>query len=269
GIPQDAQARIFDSFTQADPSVTRRFGGSGLGTTIAKQLIETLGGQIGLHSREGEGSTFWFELPFALQTPPASADPQHFESPLRVAILASHELSPRMQAMVREWGAEPVPVENLLQWEPRARGADRRLLMQFADQNGERVEVFLALYASQNDRADASGFGEGALPPDTDWRWLAPAPAPAGMTGDALFAQGAIKRVAYTQWRSGDHSTASSLALKLAVMRDRTLMRARPVATLIVSAEGDDTDAIAARLARFTAAMGDRDAWMDRAAGLR
>ena len=70
GIPEAAQARIFDSFTQADPSVTRRFGGSGLGTTIAKQLVETLGGQIGLHSREGEGTTFWFELPFALQTAP-------------------------------------------------------------------------------------------------------------------------------------------------------------------------------------------------------
>ncbi|MFN4114437.1 MAG: exosortase A [Sphingomonadaceae bacterium] len=166
-------------------------------------------------------------------------------------------------------GWQAVPLDKQLHWEPRAGGADRRLLMQFADENGERVEVFFALYASQNDRADATGFGEGVLPPDTDWRWLAPVPAPAGMTGDALFAQGSIKRVAYTQWRSGDLSTASSMALKLAVMRDRTLMRARPVATLIVSAEGDDTDAIAARLARFTAAMGDRDAWMDRAAGLR
>jgi two-component system sensor histidine kinase RpfC len=112
GIPQAAQARIFDSFTQADPSVTRRFGGSGLGTTIAKQLIETLGGQIGLHSREGEGSTFWFELPFAVQAAPESADPEHFELPMRVAILAGHELSPRLLSMVGEWGAEPVLAEN-------------------------------------------------------------------------------------------------------------------------------------------------------------
>lgn len=112
GIPQEAQGRIFDSFTQADPSVTRRFGGSGLGTTIAKQLVEALGGQIGLHSREGEGSTFWFELPFAVQTTPEPGGPERFESPMRVAILASHELSSRVHTMVREWGAEPVLAEN-------------------------------------------------------------------------------------------------------------------------------------------------------------
>ncbi|MCA1926280.1 MAG: response regulator [Thiobacillus sp.] len=112
GIPQEAQGRIFDSFTQADPSVTRRFGGSGLGTTIAKQLVEALGGQIGLHSREGEGSTFWFELPFAVQTTPEPGGPERFESPMRVAILAGHELSSRVHTMVREWGAEPVLAEN-------------------------------------------------------------------------------------------------------------------------------------------------------------
>ncbi|MDP2109464.1 MAG: ATP-binding protein [Thiobacillus sp.] len=111
GIPEAAQARIFDSFTQADPSVTRRFGGSGLGTTIAKQLVETLGGQIGLHSREGEGTTFWFELPFALQAAP-TASGEHFDAPMRVAILAGSELATRLQAVIRNWGAETVTVDN-------------------------------------------------------------------------------------------------------------------------------------------------------------
>lgn len=112
GISEAAQARIFDSFTQADPSVTRRFGGSGLGTTIAKQLIEALGGQIGLHSREGEGSTFWFELPFALQTAPDTDSSEQFDAPMRVAILASSDLSARVQTVIRGWGAEAVAVDN-------------------------------------------------------------------------------------------------------------------------------------------------------------
>ncbi len=112
GIPEAAQARIFDSFTQADPSITRRFGGSGLGTTIAKQLVEALGGQIGLHSREGEGTTFWFELPFTLQPAKSVASDEHFDGPMRVAILAGSELAARLQTVIRGWGADTVPVDN-------------------------------------------------------------------------------------------------------------------------------------------------------------
>jgi two-component system sensor histidine kinase RpfC len=112
GMTEAAQARIFESFTQADPSITRRFGGTGLGTTIAKQLVETLGGQIGLHSREGEGTTFWFEIPFALQDGAAMEAIEHFDAPMRVAVLAGVELSSRVQGLVRSWGADAVPVEN-------------------------------------------------------------------------------------------------------------------------------------------------------------
>lgn len=63
GIGDDAQRRIFERFVQADQSTTRRYGGTGLGTTIAKQLVELMSGSIGVESKLGAGSTFWFEVP--------------------------------------------------------------------------------------------------------------------------------------------------------------------------------------------------------------
>ena len=65
GIPEELQARIFDRFRQADDSVQRQYGGTGLGTAIAKRLVELMGGSIGVQSKENEGSTFWFQIPLA------------------------------------------------------------------------------------------------------------------------------------------------------------------------------------------------------------
>ena len=74
GIPESEQERIFDAFAQADSSTSRRFGGTGMGLTICRQIIEQQGGEIGVRSAEGVGSSFWIELTFPIGDKPGDQD---------------------------------------------------------------------------------------------------------------------------------------------------------------------------------------------------
>ena len=92
GIKNDALPLIFDSFTQADSSITRRYGGTGLGTSIAKQLIEVMGGKINVTSQENVGTTFVVSLPLAHAAAPAkpATDEINLDNASNVVPLSSH-----------------------------------------------------------------------------------------------------------------------------------------------------------------------------------
>lgn len=98
GIPAAAQTRIFDYFAQADESIGRHYGGSGLGTAIAKFLVELMGGRIGVQSDLGKGSCFWFEVPLRKQARSAGDAPREGQDQ-RVIAPALQRLGPPVRPL--------------------------------------------------------------------------------------------------------------------------------------------------------------------------
>ena len=108
--PPTTSARLFEPFSQADASTTRRYGGTGLGLAICGRLVEAMGGEIGVDSESGRGSTFWFTVPFGhVAVPPASApsrrEPLHLLRVLVVDDNATNRLILRDQ--LGAWGMAP------------------------------------------------------------------------------------------------------------------------------------------------------------------
>ena len=107
GVPEHLQDRLFQPFSQVDDSTTRRFGGSGLGLSICKQLVELMKGRIGATSQPGQGSVFWFELPLEWAPGPSRIGASGCLSGLRVAMANLGEAASSVVAgYLSAWGAQ-------------------------------------------------------------------------------------------------------------------------------------------------------------------
>jgi signal transduction histidine kinase/DNA-binding response OmpR family regulator len=116
GIPGDRQEKIFEAFTQADGSMARKFGGTGLGLTICVRLVEMMGGRIWVESEPGQGSNFHFTVQLALQDASVAHPVPLQAEQLRDlhALIVDDNLTNRrvLQGMLNRWGMQTVTVES-------------------------------------------------------------------------------------------------------------------------------------------------------------
>lgn len=115
GISKEVRNKLFQAFSQADGSTTRKFGGTGLGLTISKQLVEMMGGSIGINSEPGQGSTFWFTLNLQKQTGISDAKTeQPFDfSGLKALIVDDHSSTCSMlERQLAQWGIRSETASN-------------------------------------------------------------------------------------------------------------------------------------------------------------
>ena len=115
GISEQARERLFQSFSQADGSTTRKYGGTGLGLAICKRLVEMMGGTIGVMSRIGEGSRFWFTMNLRKQADGS----RHADPPaavlagLRILIVDEKAINRRiLELMTKKWGMQPTLIHS-------------------------------------------------------------------------------------------------------------------------------------------------------------
>ncbi|ETW94841.1 MAG: hypothetical protein ETSY1_33150, partial [Candidatus Entotheonella factor] len=141
GIPFEAQKRLFEAFTQADASTTRKYGGTGLGLAISRRLVELMGGTLGVNSVPGEGSTFWFTAQVQIgANPPSVIDSQATEAlcGVRVLCVDDHETNRRiLETQLRTWGMEVDSVAD---------GPTALAYLQEAQREGRPYEIALLDY---------------------------------------------------------------------------------------------------------------------------
>ena len=176
GIPAEAQARLFQAFSQADASTTRLYGGTGLGLAICKRIVDLMGGRIAVQSEPGRGTTFWFEVPLLKVQGDMPTRELEFSGGRLLLLSTDARLRMRLSMLLPNWGLRVTAVETTQEALDRlraaaAQGAPWAYSMVLADLAGMR-NTALALYRNLDRRAVYGDvrlvclYGDDPVPPE-------------------------------------------------------------------------------------------------------
>ncbi len=157
GIPPEQQSRLFESFTQGDGSSTRKYGGTGLGLSISKQLVELMGGELGVVSQPGEGSRFWFTASFGKAAIVAPVAPPKRAIPVPASPTPAVPAPPAAPKV-------PIPSTKPASVAPeKSNGGPRKLRVLLAEDNEINQRIALRLLEKLGLGADAVDNGRAAV----------------------------------------------------------------------------------------------------------
>ncbi len=182
GIPENSIDDLFRAFSQVDASTTRKYGGSGLGLAISKQIVELMGGRIGVDSEEGVGSTFWFTVILEKQPADQRIDPRRLEDIDGMRVLAVDDNRTNRRVLwqyLASWHCRPDEADSAQQAMEKLRAAadegdpyklallDSRMPMVSGEMLGRQIkddpqlrDVSLVMLTSGGQRGDAERLGE-------------------------------------------------------------------------------------------------------------
>jgi two-component system sensor histidine kinase/response regulator len=155
GIPKDVQEEIFSPFIQADNSVSRKYGGTGLGLSICQKLVELMGGEIGLESVEGKGTTIWFTFPMEMASEQKTSPPAPELSDIRMLLIDGPGSSIKVvHSYAKNWGikcdtAESSGVARALLQSAYSKGQPYQIVVVESSLSDMRAEEFAGRVAEE------------------------------------------------------------------------------------------------------------------------
>ncbi len=160
GMSPEVQKQIFSPFTQADNSVSRKYGGTGLGLSICNKLVELMGGEIGLESQEGKGTTIWFTFPLEKANQQTPVEIPERLAEMRILFVDGPGSSTKVvNAYAKNWGikcdtAESSGVAHALVKSAHAKGQPYNIIVVESALPDIRAEEFASQFAGESYAGD-------------------------------------------------------------------------------------------------------------------